>query len=269
MLQTLPNALGEVLQPRDHGAQDRVLREPVLGFFDGLLCLSDLLAQALGAWLQLLQADRACLVGIQQPFEAALVVGDPALGLSALELRIGRSAVGGAAAQPLLLDSFGILQDLPYRIPDLRVEHVGADRAVVASTGGSVARRLRAGAAVVAIDDGAGRLRGRPAAEGVPTARADNEPLQQVALPSRVPLRQLSVAHHLLARGGKDLGRHDRRHRDRDPLVGRSSPMGPCIAARYPGLAPSRSEWPRLNRLALAVGGLPHVGRVAQQLVHP
>jgi hypothetical protein len=260
-IQPLAHLLGEGLQAAHDGAQDRGFGDRGSCRLDHLLCLVDLLSDALRARGKLLERQGAGFVGIEQALEDALLGGEPALRLCLLGAGIGHGPVGLHSAPPLLFEPLRLLQHLTQGRPDLCVQLLASHARVGACARDVPAQRGPIATSVVAVGHSAlGTLAG-PAAEGVSADPAPDEPLQQKGLPLRPAERQSLVASELLLCSGEEVGGDERGHLDRDPPLGRRSPVRAMGSGRG---APRASRAPRLclGGLGLSVRCLPHGCRV-------
>ena len=223
--------------------------------------------QAIRARRQFRQVEGTRFVRIEQAGQTPLLRGHDLRGSVALSTTFDLYAVALGAAHPLIQDARGIFERRPHGVPDVSVQRVHAHLRVVADAAAREAVGVAAHASIVGVA-GAPLARGRRdglAVVGVAAARADHESLQQVAVTPRVARREPLVAFELLARRGEDLGRHECRDGDRDPLLGGAGAGRAPGTSRRAGLAADGSQQLAAgHRLRLAVGRLACVRRVAQ-----
>jgi hypothetical protein len=260
---------GEILEPAGDGSQGHGLDQLLLRFLQIVSRPMQPHLDALGARGELLQLERPSFVGVDQALETTLVAGHHAGRFVTLSASLGLHAVGRCAARPLLKDAVRLLQHLLHRFPDVVVELIGAHLWIRADAPSSKSVGIRADAAVVGVLARAPLCRGLRngfTVESVTAAGADHEPLQQVASPSCISLRQPTISLQLLTGRGEHLDRDDRRHADVDPLLRRLVAICALAPARSWALAPDRAQQsPPLDRLRLPVRRLTDVGRVAEK----
>src|SRR3954449_6410734 len=211
--------------------------------------------------LQLLQLDRAGLIGVDQPPDRAVQHLELALDARALAL-VGAVDGGIAAALLEARPQEGRIGQQPADpAPDLLLERPG--RGAPAITGARGVARV-AGRADVTVP--ATLVRGADHAPATPAA--DQQRAQQIPAPGVVPCGALAVAGQLLLGQAPKLGVDDGGHRHRDPLLRRPGGLAAPIARAEILEAGLAARLDPIRRAPAIVPALALVARVRQDPDH-
>src|SRR5689334_2200966 len=211
--------------------------------------------------LQLLQLDRAGLIGVDQPPDRAVQYLELALDARALAL-VGAVDGGIAAALLEARPQEGRIGQQPADpAPDLLLERPG--RGAPAITGARGMARV-AGRADVTVP--ATLVRGADHAPATPAA--DQQRAQQIPAPGVVPCGALAVAGQLLLGQAPKLGVDDGGHRHRDPLLRRPEGLAAPIARAEILEAGLAVRLDPIRRAPAIVPALALVARVRQDPDH-
>ncbi len=221
-------------------------------------------AQLGRASAEFLERDQLLLVAVQQPAQRGLSAGEVALERVPTPGSRVRRTHRLKPAIDLGLDQCRVLEQPEHSAPDELVDLCEADRSVLADApfGAAVAVGARAAVVLAQLPVLAAR---RAAVVRVAAVATDEDPLQQRRALG-VARRDDPVALQSLLNQFELLGGHERRYRDRLPLLGRR------MLARGPGgaLSPqarlTRGADGRAGRVRLAVGSLPGIRGIAE---HP
>src|SRR6266478_2551895 len=250
------------LQLRVHG---RLIRE-VLAL---LLQPGETLAQAGNPGLKLVLVNEAIRITVDQPCNALAQLADLAFD------RDQRRAFGGGfwrqAAPIFLREPLRVRQQGTHFLPDRPVHQIGPYLRILTEPLAAKAVGVCAQAAVISVCARLAFVGARTEAfaiEGIPTVVALEQPLQQIqSTPARLAGMALVLPQLLLDRRA-DRGLHERRHRDRDPVLRRDSTHGDSTARLHGPVTLGAQPGPQrlLACLTKRRGAL--IGRILQDAPH-
>lgn len=113
-IQAVLHPLGEVLKATSNRLQGHGLGELLFRLLQAPARLLKPGLDALRARGEFLQLKRPRLVSVEQTLETTLVAGEHSSSFVAASAPLGLHPIGRRPARPLLQDTVGILQDLPY-----------------------------------------------------------------------------------------------------------------------------------------------------------
>ena len=126
------NAIGKLRQSADDRGELGRLHEYSFGLVKVFLCASNPRTHTFAACDEVVQLQRASLVGIAKSTQNLLLRNEHSFRVVALDTQFGHSAVAGSAARPLVEDTRRILQQKAHGIPNVAVELVDAHLRIVA-----------------------------------------------------------------------------------------------------------------------------------------
>ena len=183
---------------------------------------------------QLLEADHLGLVGLEQPPVGPRQAVEPGLQPPLDRLLLG-APVRRLGGEPLELGEQlpRVAEQADDVVPHRPLDHLGVDHRPRALGVAPGRQRIDTGAAVVETLDAAGRPGEAAAVDGEPADAALQQAAQEVVVLLVVAERHQGVARQLRLGAIPRLLVHQRRHRDRDPLVARPGASAGLLLAAW------------------------------------